>query len=161
MKVPVEKITSAVFTDFDNRRDIDFFVVSQDHQAHLYSNQRIGTFQDLAGKVPALSSLQEMVSAGVGDYNKDGWMDFALVNRNGEATLVTNLGTGRFQAEAPMSPPIHMRDAPWLGMSQFVDYDNDGDLDLFVLRGGRESKSSNEVGPELWENQEGKMGLRF
>jgi len=156
VKAPVELITSAVFTDFDNRRDIDFFVVSQNHQTRLYSNQRIGTFQDVAGKLPALSNLKDMVSASVGDYNKDGWMDFALLNRSGAATLVTNLGAARFQAEAPLSPPIHMRDAPWIAMSQFIDYDNDGDLDLFVLRGGRESKSSNEVGPELWENQEGR-----
>ncbi|HEX2520883.1 MAG TPA: CRTAC1 family protein, partial [Terriglobia bacterium] len=156
VRAPVEKITSAVFTDFDNRRDIDFFVVSQNSQTHLYSNQRIGTFQDVAGKVPALLNLREMVSASVGDYNKDGWMDFALVNRGGDATLVTNLGAGRFRAETPLSPPVHMRDAPWIEMSQFIDYDNDGDLDLFLLRGGRDSKSSSEVGPELWENQEGK-----
>ncbi|MCI0423625.1 MAG: CRTAC1 family protein, partial [Acidobacteria bacterium] len=157
VKVPAEIITSVIFTDFDNRRDIDFWVVSQNHGNHLYSNQRVGTFQDLASKVPALSELKGTVSASVGDYNKDGWMDLALVDSTGQATLVTNLGADRFQAEAPLSPPIHMRDAPRGAASQFFDYDNDGDLDLFILRGGRDSTSSKGVGPELWENQEGKF----
>jgi tetratricopeptide (TPR) repeat protein len=157
VKVPNQIVTSAVFTDFDNRRDIDFWVVSPNHTNHLYSNQRVGTFQDLAGKVSPLSDLKGIVSASVGDYDKDGWMDFALVSNIGESVLVTNLGASRFRAEAPLSPPIHMRDAPWGGMSQFIDYDNDGDLDLFVLRGGRDSATSSEIGPEFWENQQGKL----
>jgi len=157
VKVPGESVASAIFTDFDNRRDIDFWVVSLNRGNHLYSNQRIGTFQDLAGKVPVLGNLKGVVSASVGDYNKDGWMDFALVNNTGQTTLVTNFGNGRFHAEAPLSPPIHMRDAPGVGMAQFFDYDNDGDLDLFVLRGGQDASSSTEMGPELWENQEDKF----
>ena len=157
VKVPSEIITSVVFTDFDNRRDIDFWVVSQNRGSHLYSNQRVGTFRDLAANSPAFPSLTQTASATVGDYNKDGWPDFALVSNTGETTLVANLGNGRFQAEAPLSPPVHMRDAPSGGMAQFFDYDNDSDLDLFVLRGGKDSSSSKEVGPELWENQNGKF----
>src|SRR5262245_21538987 len=157
VKSSAEIITSVIFTDFDNRRDIDFWVVSQNHGNHLYSNQRVGTFQDLGSKIAALRGLKDIFSASVGDYNKDGWMDFALVDRTGQTTLVTNLGDSRLQAETPLSPPIHMRDAPWGGMAQFFDYDNDGDLDLFVLREGSNSANSKEIGPELWENQEGKL----
>ena len=37
--------------------------------------------------------------------------------------------------------------------SQFVDFDNDGDLDLFHLRGQLVAGQVEKRGPELWENQ--------
>ena len=144
VNVPGEMITSVVFTDFDNRRDVDFLTVNyKQHQVRLYSNQRVGTFQDLTG---ALGSAQGG-SIVTGDYNKDSWMDFALVSfPPGNPTLFANR-QGKFEREPPLGE-ASSRPYPVAWTSQFVDFDNDGDLDLFYLRGGRP-----EAGPELWENQ--------
>jgi len=150
VKMPEEKIASVVFTDFDNRRDVDFWTVSQGKGNHLYSNQRVGTFQDL--NLGPIASLRTF-SVAVADYNKDGWMEFALLPREGGPVLIRNLGNGKFQQDEELTSPSSPQ-KPELGwMSQFFDYDNDGDLDLFVLNGGFTSESSQGSGPELWENQ--------
>jgi tetratricopeptide (TPR) repeat protein len=149
VKIPFESITSVAFTDFDNHRDIDFWTVSPFTGNHLYSNQRVGTFKDLNAALGSIANLKAQ-SVSVGDYNKDGWMDFALVQQKGDPLLlVRNLGNGKFELENPLSSRAAAEGANGSWMSQFFDYDNDGDLDLLIVRGGY----GPDAGPELWENQ--------
>lgn len=163
---PGENITSVAFTDFDNRRDIDFWKIVQNSPLHLFSNQRIGTFldvrPDLGGSVP-----QNLFTIAVGDYNKDGWMDSAVNTSSGASVLVRNLGNSRFQTDQSLAGPTASSAAGRGWMSQFFDYDNDGDLDLLLVRGGLNNEGSKELGPEIWENDgegrfanaSGKLGL--
>lgn len=148
VRIPQEAISSIAFTDFDNHRDVDFWTASPFTGNHLYSNQRVGTFKDLNAELGSIANLNAQ-SVAVADYNKDGWMDFVLTQKVGyPVLLVKNLGNGKFQMENPFSskPAAPGANEGW--MSQFFDYDNDGDLDLFVVRGDK-----SDVGPELWENQ--------
>ncbi|HVN80180.1 MAG TPA: FG-GAP-like repeat-containing protein [Terriglobia bacterium] len=147
---PLETISSVVFTDFDNRRDIDFWTESWNRGTHLYSNQRVGTFQDWP--LGTISTVKGF-SLAVADYNKDGWMDLALLPRQGAPMLVKNMGYGKFEPES-LPTPAGVSPEAGLGWTiQFLDYNNDGNLDLFLLRGGEAGDSARLAGPELWENQ--------
>jgi hypothetical protein len=67
-----------------------------------------------------------------GDYNNDGWPDLFLAeDRDTRMGLWQNQGNGRFMDESavlPADPSVSILG----GGSVFGDYDNDGDLDLYV-----------------------------
>ncbi|MFN8007497.1 MAG: FG-GAP-like repeat-containing protein [Terriglobia bacterium] len=147
---PSAKISSTAFTDFDNRRDIDFWTVSQGTAVSLYSNQRIGTFLDVHPELEGID-LKDVFSVTVGDYDKDAWMDTALALQSGPVVLFKNLGNGKFKKDQVLAS--QNGSAPGQNWTtQFFDYDNDGDLDLLVLKGGLTAERSEHQGPELWEN---------
>jgi hypothetical protein len=84
-------------------------------------------------------------------------MDFALVPQIGEPILIRNQGGAKFSQENPLPPSVATPNSTQGWTAQFFDYDNDGDLDLFLLAAGASPKDSNNAGPELWENQDGKF----
>jgi len=151
VKIPHEAITSVAFTDFDNRRDVDFWTVSLQGN-HLYSNQRVGTFQDMNAALGPIVNLKAL-SVSVGDYDKDGWTDFALVPHLGGPILVKNHGGTNFSQQNSLPFSVAKPDSAQAWTAQFFDYDNDGDLDLFALTVGNRPEDSKDAGPELWENQ--------
>ncbi len=107
-------------TDFDNRRDIDLLITSTE-KISLWRNMRDGTFRDVATE--AGLSAQESKGAttvAAGDVNKDGFTDFYFSNNQAGYFALSN-GKERFQiTQAPVNSDA----------AQFVDYDNDGLLDL-------------------------------
>jgi Tfp pilus assembly protein PilF len=116
---------AVVPTDFDNRRDVDLLVLRQDASPALLKNLRDGTFRDVAGEV-GLVAEGPFRSVAAGDVNKDGYVDFFLGGA-GPSWLALSDGRGAFGVEpAPEA-------ATGAEAAQFVDYDNDGLLDLFVV----------------------------
>ena len=113
---------SIVPTDFDNRRDIDLLIASTDKVA-LWRNMRDGTFRDVASEVGL--AVKGATNVAVGDVNKDGFTDFYFGSPNDTAGyFALSNGKERFQltrAEGGSSA------------SQFIDYDNDGLLDLVSI----------------------------
>jgi tetratricopeptide (TPR) repeat protein len=124
-KVPAYAI---VPTDFDNRRDIDLLIASPE-KISLWRNMRDGTFRDVAAEVGlAASDRKGATNVAAGDVNKDGFTDFyfaSLSDANGYLALSD--GKERFQITK-----IAGADKA----SQFLDYDNDGLLDLVTLAPG-------------------------
>src|SRR5262249_23186818 len=120
-------------TDFDNHRDIDLLVVNRDGPPALYSNQRDGTFRDVAGAV-GLASLNPpgaaVTTVAAGDVNKDDAPDFFFSGSNGGAFAMSD-GRGRFDVVAA---PESARGA---AAAQLIDYDSDGLLDLIAWSDGR------------------------
>lgn len=145
-----DKLSSVVFTDFDNRRDVDFWTVGQGGKNRLYSNQRVGTFLDIGKYLNALGSLPSQ-SVSTADLDKDGRTDFLLVPERGALLWVRNLGQKNFQVENLPSPHAGSGIRSW--MSHAFDYDNDGDLDILEIRGSNLPSSHSQAGPELYENQ--------
>jgi tetratricopeptide (TPR) repeat protein len=119
---------SVVFTDFDNDRDIDFYVVNTKNPNMLYSNNRDGTFTDVAKEAGvAVSGGGE---ATFGDYNNDGFMDLyvagVLYKNNGDKTFTV------VNREVDL-PEISAGTASLT--PRWLDIDNDGDLDLLTPDG--------------------------
>jgi cytochrome c-type biogenesis protein CcmH/NrfG len=121
-------------TDFDNRRDVDLFVLRRDGPA-LFKNMRDGTFKDMASEV-GLVAAGPFRSAAAADVNKDGYTDFFLGGEKGSSLALSD-GRGAFSVS-----PAPAGTAGALA-AQFVDYDNDGLLDLLVVT---------PQGPRLYRN---------
>jgi Tfp pilus assembly protein PilF len=117
-------ITALVPTDYDNRRDVDVLAVSAG-RPRLYRNMRDGTFKDVSGEV-GLAVDGAVVMAAAGDVNKDGYVDLFFARAAAPGLLATSDGRGRFQ--------VSTADAATSGAqsAQFLDYDNDGLLDLMA-----------------------------
>jgi Flp pilus assembly protein TadD len=120
---------AVVPTDFDNRRDVDLFVLRQDAPPALYKNLRDGTFRDVASEL-GLVAKGPFLSVAAGDVNKDGYVDFFLGGR-GPSSFALSDGRGAFRVS---TAPEAVAGAE---AAQMTDYDLDGLLDLFVVtRGG-------------------------
>ncbi len=122
-------------TDYDNRRDVDLFLLPKADPPRLFRNLRDGTFRDVA-KEAGLDSQGAFWSAAAGDFNKDGFTDFFL---GGDRRGVFAVSDGRGYFKLTPAPA----DTKQAMAAQFLDYDNDGLLDLVVLTSS---------GVRLWRN---------
>ena len=121
----VPEIAAVVPTDYDNRRDIDLVLLRPSSPPALYRNMRDGTFRDVAREV-GLGFDGSAPVAAAGDVNKDGFVDFFFGRAGTPGQFALSDGRGRYTVSAadPLTSPAHA--------AQFVDYDNDGLLDLLV-----------------------------
>jgi len=121
----VGRVIGVVPTDFDNRRDMDLLVVGAASAPRLFQNVRDGSFRDVASDVglPRETAYSALAAA---DVNKDGYTDFFFARPESVGLLALSDGRGRFTAS---SGPDGSAGAT---TAQFVDYDNDGLLDLFA-----------------------------
>jgi cytochrome c-type biogenesis protein CcmH/NrfG len=122
-------------TDFDNRRDVDLFFLPSSDPPKLFRNMRDGTFRDVAKDV-GLDRQGAFWTAAAGDVNKDGLTDF-FMSIDTRAVFAISDGRGRFNLRpAPVAAKQAMA-------AQFLDYDNDGLLDLVAVT---------DRGVRLWRN---------
>jgi tetratricopeptide (TPR) repeat protein len=121
----------ACFLDFDNDGKIDIFLT--DHGAQggisLYRNLGNGKFED-ATKQAGLDPTMRAKSCTSGDYNNDGFVDLAVSFGNG-VLLLHNEKDGTFKDVAAAAG---IKDVGVDGL-MFIDYDHDGDLDLYTSSG--------------------------
>nr|VFK49670.1 MAG: Repeat domain-containing protein [Candidatus Kentron sp. TC] len=94
----------------------------------LYRNDGTGRFADVTKDAGLAVSFYGMGVA-VGDYDNDGWVD-VFFTAVGENHLFHN-ENGHFR-EVTDSAGVAGDPREWSTGSAFFDYDNDGDLDLFV-----------------------------
>lgn len=138
-------------TDYDNRRDIDVLVAGAGRAAALFRNMRDGTFKESAADA-GLSVPGDASALAVADVNKDGYPDIFFGRRQGAAMLALSDGKGRFtMAPAPAGTGGAIA-------AQFVDYDNDGLLDLLTM--SREGlRLARNVGAGRWTDVTRAVGL--
>jgi hypothetical protein len=105
---------------------MDLVVVARGVAPVLFQNVRDGSFRDAAADA-RLSVAADYTSVAAADVSKDGYTDFFLGRSDGPGVLAMSDGSGRF-ASSPAPAGTSGAVA-----SQFVDYDNDGLLDLLVL----------------------------
>ena len=128
--------------DYDNDGFLDLFVVNVSGEPHfLYHNNGDGTFTRTYGIVVNTPSQwfdigNNPEGCAWGDYDNDGFLDLFVTDEGSTAVLVNflyhNNGDGTFTKITTGSPVSEFSDST--GCS-WVDYDNDGFLDLFAARG--------------------------
>ncbi len=103
------------------------------------SQRDLGRFRNLAARV-GLDVLGENNAGGciVDDFNGDGRLDVLMTNLDPErgSALFLNRGDGTFQER---SESAGLADQVGAAHATHADIDNDGDLDVLLLRGGWES----------------------
>ncbi len=131
---------TAVWTDIDNDGWVDLFVANDSGPNFLYKNNHNGTFTDigfLAGvAVGEDGNEQGSMGVAIGDYRHRGMLDIFVTNFDDEYNAL-------YRQDAPMSftdvsfeSKIAQVSFPYVGWgTEFVDFDNDGWLDLLVLNG--------------------------
>ncbi len=121
--------SGAAFLDYDNDGLLDALLVSGPGSAsRLYRNTG-GKFLDVTQDVlPNREGWGQGVCAG--DYDNDGFTD-VLITYWGQNSLLRNLGGKRFEDVTQRAALMQDRTRYNTGCA-FLDYDRDGDLDLFV-----------------------------
>jgi Flp pilus assembly protein TadD len=127
--------SGACIIDYNGDGKPDIFLVDANGRGNsaLYKNTGNGRFVDVTREAKLEIHGQGMGCA-VGDYDNDGKPDLA-VTINGGVMLFHNEGNGTFKdvTEAAGLKTDLRPDVLALGAT-FIDYDHDGDLDLYVTR---------------------------
>jgi enediyne biosynthesis protein E4 len=132
-----------VVADLDNDDWPDIYVANDSAPAALYLNKRDGTFKDIGVEAGAAYSSdgkpQAGMGIGIGDYDGDGLLDIFKTNFSGDAsTLYRNRGvqSGLLTFDDVTFTSGIGINTRWLGWGcGFVDFDNDGWLDIFLVNG--------------------------
>ncbi|HKV81161.1 MAG TPA: CRTAC1 family protein [Candidatus Sulfotelmatobacter sp.] len=141
---PETMISGVGLIDYDNDGYLDIFFIngaalpslkkeSSKYYNRLFHNNHDGTFTDVTEKAGLAGDGYDMGVA-VGDFDNDGWEDIyvASVTKN---HLYRNNGNGTFTDvtdKAGVGAPTYKGQKMWSAAAGWVDYNNDGKLDLFV-----------------------------
>ncbi|MGI8602056.1 MAG: CRTAC1 family protein [Verrucomicrobiales bacterium] len=113
----------------------------------LYHNDGSGHFSDITAGSGLDVAIYGM-GAAIGDYDNDGRVD-VFISAVGGGHLFHNEGGGKFR-EVTSAAGVSGDAADWSTSCAFLDYDNDGHLDLFVANYVRWSREIDfEVGYKL------------
>jgi hypothetical protein len=138
-----------LWADYDRDGFVDVYVARYGAD-WLFRSNGDGTFAKVPNNVGIPQDNYESYHGMWGDYDNDGWPDLVLpIGTQGSAQLVRTvlyhaLGDGTFANVQTGSIVTNLGD--WAGPG-WGDYDNDGDLDLFVC-----SRSRNQLPNLLYRN---------
>jgi hypothetical protein len=129
-----------ICADYDDDGDTDIFVGNDVEANFLFQNDGTGKFKEvatMAGLAYDFGGMEQgSMGAECGDYNNDGLLDFHVTSYQQElATLYKNMGFGLFEdITIETGAGIGTRRHVTWGTG-LVDFDNDGDRDLFIACG--------------------------
>lgn len=143
----------AVFGDFDGDGRIDIFIANEHGSDILFHNGGAQGFSDVTA-TSGLTTSGGSGAAAAGDYNNDGFLDlFVATTNGGESTLWLNKGNGTFTRDRRSSAALQGLRATAGMAATFVDYNNDGWLDLVV--GGTSVTKADRAGKVFLFRNEG------
>jgi len=131
---------SSVFVDLNNDGKVDLAVADDSTPNYLYINKGNGTFEDdsYASGFALNQDGREVAAMGlaVGDYDNDGWDDLFVTDFSDDYdVLYHNDGDANF-SDVSYHMGLAQDTIPFLGWGAgFIDYDNDGWKDLFMVNG--------------------------
>lgn len=128
----------SVWCDFDNDGWIDIYVANDQSLDNLFRNKHDGTFEDLA-MMSGLFDPRGAMGVALIDFNSDGDQDLFVTHWVGEdPAFYINDSSGGVMSFDDRANHTGMRksDKALVGWGTgFVDFDNDGDQDLYVACG--------------------------
>jgi tetratricopeptide (TPR) repeat protein len=143
---PITTTGGACSLDVTGSGSMDLVLMQAGAQAiRVLHNKGGGSYEEWDAAAAGLKASGHAVACAVGDYDGDGLNDLAVA-LDDAVLLFRNLGHGKFQdvtAEAglkPMNRPTGIT---------FIDYDHDGDLDIFLTGAPLKEGGTPNV---LWRN---------
>jgi Tfp pilus assembly protein PilF len=124
------QVRDAAYADFDGDGRVDLVLATATQGLTLLHNggaQRFSAVLSPSG-LPTTGGFGVIA---VGDYNNDGFLDIFAVAKDGTAALWRNKGDGSFARDETSGAVKSLTDGG-ASTATFVDYDNDGWLDLVV-----------------------------
>lgn len=137
---------SNAWGDYDNDGDLDLVVAFKTGDVRLYNNE-FGGFTNVGPVLGLPTGGKERRAIAWGDYDGDGWLDLYIgSNRQGNELFHNDRSQGFTEVTEQFGvgiPRVSTRQISW------VDFDNNGSLDLFV---------ADRVGPNvLFSNVDGEF----
>ncbi len=147
----------ATWSDIDEDGDPDLYLSNDFSSDNLYRNDGKDGFVDIT-KESGLTTYGFGMGASFGDYDNNGHQDLYVSNMFSKAgrrilsrfdginpnylhsvngnVLYRGLDAKNFERVSGLEPPsLLVAEAGWSWGGQFVDFDNDGDLDIHALSG--------------------------
>jgi hypothetical protein len=134
------KAWGVVASDINNDGLMDLFVANDTVANFLFMNRGQGKFEEIGTQAGVAFSADGRARSGMGvdaaDFDQDGWVDLFVANIDREIySIYHNNHDETFDDMAPQTGVgVATRLMSGWGL-KFFDYDNDGDLDLFLANG--------------------------
>lgn len=129
----------AAFFDFNQDGNQDIYIAEdKSFVSTLLKNKGNNTFQDISAQSGAGITIDAM-NVGIGDYDNDGDQDIYVTNGYAGNKLLRNNGDETFTEVAEVAG-VGFYTTAWGG--NFLDCDNDGDLDLYVCSSNEEDSNA-------------------
>ncbi|NQZ96083.1 MAG: VCBS repeat-containing protein [Myxococcales bacterium] len=146
----------STFADYDRDGDPDLYIANDFSTNHLMRNDGDAGFTDVTEATGA-ADIGFGMGASWGDFDFDGLQDLYVSNMYSKAgrritdqvadldprfgrmahgnSLLRNTGRGFEKVSGLEAPALQVENAGWSWGGQFIDFDNDADLDLYVGSG--------------------------
>ena len=132
-EVPAFLGAGACFIDYDGDGKPDLFLANNGSQGGLvlYHNLGGGKFEDVTKKA-GFDPAAHGIACTAGDYDNDGAVDLVVSFTDKPVALMHNEKNGTFK---DVSEAAHLTTGDLFNVGlTFVDYDHDGDIDLYLTR---------------------------
>jgi enediyne biosynthesis protein E4 len=127
--------------DFDNNGLPDLYFTASTTSNKLYLNKGDLSFEDVTEKAKVTGEKRWANAASVVDINNDGWKDIYVTNtirsnpeeRKNLLYINEGLNNEKIPVFREMAAEYNLADTGYSVHAAFFDYDNDGDLDMYLL----------------------------
>ncbi len=136
--------------DFNKDGLKDIFLCGNQVSSRLYLNKGNNRFEDITEKA-GLTTTSWCTGVSVADVNGDGWEDLYICNygeglyKSAPNQLFINQGNGSFREAAA---DYGLADSSYSTQAVFLDYDLDGDLDMYLTNYRFNGPNANSIFPK-------------